>query len=268
LRYRKLATSSKERARLQKDVDPIVLEAPDFQALHHPFRTKIALGMALWEAAMQQQVPFGGLLCASWSRAEELVSRARYRKKDWSSLLQQTRNLEPHRFVLTDAAGKPLSLVGPHMAVEALVPLIPPTASQAVTGGETTSWTLTLAARIGGLGKVRLVVSCAKADLTGTSAVLVTNRVDWHAPRIIPLSWQRWPIEPFSQDGKTSLGVDASRLRNAEAIGKHWCLVFVAYSFLPVDCLPLSPTKGSFPIKTIGEACRQQAQALMQALIL
>jgi hypothetical protein len=31
---------------------------------------------------------------------------------------------------------------------------------------------------------------------------------------------------------------------------------------------PPSPTKGSLPIKTIGEACRQQTQALMQALIL
>jgi hypothetical protein len=57
-------------------------------------------------------------------------------------------------------------------------------------------------------------------------------------------------------------------MRNAEAIGKHWCLVFVAYAFLPLDCLPPSPTQGSLPVKTIGEACRQQAQALMQALIL
>ena len=57
-------------------------------------------------------------------------------------------------------------------------------------------------------------------------------------------------------------------MRSAEAIQKHWCLVFVAYSFLHLDCLLSSPTKGSLPIKTIGEACRQQAQALMQALIL
>src|SRR5262249_41170960 len=51
-------------------------------------------------------------------------------------------------------------------------------------------------------------------------------------------------------------------MRSAEAIQKHWCLVFVAYSFLHLDCLPPSPTKGSLPIKTIGAACRQQAQAL------
>ena len=57
-------------------------------------------------------------------------------------------------------------------------------------------------------------------------------------------------------------------MRSAEAIGKHWCLVFVAYAFVPLDCLPSSPSKGSFPVKTIGEACRQQAQALIEALIL
>src|SRR5262245_5981816 len=49
---------------------------------------------------------------------------------------------------------------------------------------------------------------------------------------------------------------------------KHWCLVFVAYSFLHLDCLTSAPTKGSLPVKTIGEACRQQAQALIEGLIL
>jgi hypothetical protein len=51
-------------------------------------------------------------------------------------------------------------------------------------------------------------------------------------------------------------------------MGKHWCLVFVAYSLLHLDCLPSSPSNGSLPVKTIGEACRQQAQALIEALIL
>jgi hypothetical protein len=78
---------------------------------------------------------------------------------------------------------------------------------------------------------------------------------------------QRWPIETF-YDRKTHLGLDEYRMRNAEAIGKHWCLVFVAYSLLHLDCLPPSPTQGSLPLKTIGEACRQQAWALIEALIL
>ena len=164
--------------------------------------------------------------------------------------------------------GKPIRLAGPHIAVEDLVPLIPPTAYRAVTVGDKTYWTFTLTVRLPGLGKVRLVGSFKSAELTGTAAVLVTNRADWSAQRIIALYLQRWPIETFSQDGKTHLGLDEYRMRNAEAIQKHWCLVFVAYSLLHLDCLPPSPTKGSLPIKTIGEACRQQAQALMQAVIL
>jgi len=263
-----IPTKSKERARLHKEVDPILLEDPYFQQLHQQFRTKIDLSIDLLEAAIRHKVPFSVLVFDSWYLAEELVSMARYRHKDWISLLKKNRNLETNSFVLKDTTGKPIWLAGPHIAVEDLVPLIPPTAYRAVTVGDKTYWTFTLAVRLPGLGKVRLVVSFKNAELTGTYAVLVSNRVDWHAQRIITLYLQRWPIETFYQDGKGHLGLDEYRMRNAEAIQKHWCLVFVAYSLLHLDCLPPSTTKGSLPIKTIGEACRQQAQALMQAVIL
>jgi len=265
---RPIPTTKKDRARLHTEVDPVLLAAPAFQQWHQQFRTKIALGIDLLEAAIQHKVPLSVLLFESGYLAEALVSMARYRKKDWISLLKKNRKLETNSFVLKEAMGKRLPLTGPHLAVEDLVPLIPPTAYRAVTVGDTTYWTFTLAVRLAGLGKVRLVVSFDHAELTGTSAVLVTNRVDWNAQRIIALYLQRWPRETFYQDRKTSLGLDAYRMRNAEAIGKHWCLVFVAYSFLHLDCLPPSLRQGSLPIKTIGEACRQQAQALLQALLL
>ena len=253
---------------LSQEVDPILLQDAAFEKLHKQFRTKIDLGIALLEAAIQHKVPFSVLVFDSWYLAEELVSMARYRKKDWISLLKKNRNLETNSFVLKDAEGQPIRLEGPHIAVEDLVPLIPPTAYRAVTVGDNTYWTFTLAVRLPGLGKVRLVVSFKNAELTGTYAVLVSNRVDWNAQRILTLYVQRWPIETFYQDGKGHLGLDEYRMRNAEAIQKHWCLVFVAYSFLHLDCLPSSPTKGSLPVKTIGGACRQQVQALMEGLIL
>ena len=265
---RLIPTTKKDRARLHKEVDPVLLDDANFQQLHQQFRTKIDLGIALLEAAIRHKVPWSVLLFDSWYLADELVSMARYHKKDWVSLLKKNRNLETNSFILKDAAGKPIPLEGPHIAVEDLLPLIPPTAYRAVSVGDKTYWTFTLAVRLPGLGKVRLVLSFAHAELTGTAAILVTNRVDWSAQRIIALYLQRWPIETFYQDGKTHLGLDEYRMRNAEAIGKHWCLVFVAYSLLHLDCLPPSLTQGSLPIKTIGEACRQQAQALMQAVIL
>jgi hypothetical protein len=125
---RPIPTTKKERARLQKEVDPLLLEEPAFQKLHQQFRPKIDLGMAWLESAIQHQVPFQVLLFDSWYLAEELVSMARYRKKDWISLLKKHRNLETSSFSLKDTAGKRIPLAGPHIAVEDLVPLIPPTA--------------------------------------------------------------------------------------------------------------------------------------------
>ena len=55
---------------------------------------------------------------------------------------------------------------------------------------------------------------------------------------------------------------------NAAAIGTHGCLVFVAYALVHLDGLPSSRTKTRLPLTTIGEACRQQAQALIEAVIL
>ena len=90
-----------------------------------------------------------------------------------------------------------------------------------MTVRDKTYWTLTLPVRLPGLGNVRVVVSFKGAELTGTSVVLVTNRLDWSAQRSITLSLQRWPIATFYQDGKTPLGLDEYRMRNAEAMQKQ-----------------------------------------------
>jgi SRSO17 transposase len=265
---REIPTRKKERNRLHKEVDPTLLSDPEFQALHEQFRTKIDLAIELIESAIRHRLPFSVLLFDSWYLCEELVETARRRRKDWISILKKNRNLETHSFVLKDVDGKPVSLSGPHIAVQDLVPLIPRTAYRAVSVDDKTYWTFTRKVRIPGLGKVRLVISLQDAELSGDYAVLVSNRVDWSARRIIATYLLRWPIETFYQDGKELLGLDEYLMRNAEAIGKHWCLVFVAYSLLHLDCLPPSLAQGSSPIKTIGEACRQQTRALIQQLIL
>jgi hypothetical protein len=263
-----IPTTTKERAKLHKAVDAVLLTDPAFRALHDQFQTKIALGIDLVTAAVERQLPFGIVLMDSWCLAEELVTTLAGLKKDWVSLLKRNRNLETASFGRKDAAGRPIASAGPHIQVQDLVPQIPRPAYRAVTLGEQTYWCFTLAVRLPRLGKVRLVISFATADLTGSYAVLVTNRVDWSAAKILAAYLQRWPVETFYQDGKAHLGLAEYRMRSAEAIGKHWCLVFVAYSFLHLDCLPPSPGKGRLPVKTIGEACRHQAQALLQALIL
>jgi DDE superfamily endonuclease len=264
----KIPTEKKARNRLHKQIDPVLLQDPDFRARHEQFRTKIVLAIELVEEAIRCKVPLGVVVFDSWYLAEELVRVLTRRRKDWISLLKKNRGLETASFHLRDTNGWPMTLPGPHIAVEDLVPLIPATAYRPVTVQGHTYWCFTLGVRIPGLGKVRIVVSFERESLTGRSVVLVTNRVDWSAAKIMALYLQRWPTETFYQDGKGQLGFDAYRMRSTEAIGKHWCLVFVAYSLLHLTCLPAGPDRTKGLMQTIGDACRQQSRALIQRLLL
>jgi hypothetical protein len=262
-----IPTNTKARNRLHTQVDPVLLEDPEFRARHEQFRTKIALAMELVEEAIRCKVPFGVVVFDAWYLAEDLVRVLARRRKDWISVLKTNRLLETASFQLRDANGWAMKLPAPHLAVEELVPLIPANAYRPITVSEHTYWCFTLGVRIPGLGKVRIVVSFEHESLTGRSVVLVTNRVDWSAAKIIGLYLQRWPTETFYQDSKGQLGFNEYRMRSAEAIGKHWCLVFVAYSLLHLTCLPAVPDRTKGLIQTIGDACRQQGRALLQQLL-
>jgi hypothetical protein len=192
---RKIPTKTKERNRLHKQVDPVLLQDPEFRARHEQFQTKIALAVELVEEAIRCKVPCGVVVFDAWYLAEELVRVLARRRKDWISVLKTNRLLETASFQLRDANGWLLPLPGPHIAVEELVPLIPAHAYRSLTVGEHTYWCFTLGVRIPTLGKVRIVVSFEHESLTGRSVVLVTNRVDWNAAKIIRLYWQRWPTE-------------------------------------------------------------------------
>jgi len=266
---REIPKNKKERTKFHKEVDPELLKDPEFQALDAQFKTKIALGIELIQKALERQLTFDTVLFDGWYLAPDLVAEIEAQHKHWISILKKNRNLETNSFTLKDAEGKPISLEGPHIKVEDLVSLIPAAAYQQIEINQKSYWCFSLAVRIPELGKVRIVISFENAALTGTYVTLVTNRADWRAAKIIQVYLQRWPIETFYQDGKQLLGLDEYRMRSAEAIRKHWCLVFVAYSWLHLDCLPALPILGlELPTKTIGEACRGQAQALIQALIL
>jgi len=266
-----IPTGKKERTRLHKQVDKSLLQDAEFAALHAQFHTKIALAIELIEQAHERKVPFQIVLMDSWFLCAEVAEELSKLKKDWVSLLKKNRNLEVNSFTVRDAQGQKVAVAGPHIKVEELVPRIPPSAYTKVTIRERDYWYFALNLRVPGLGKVRIVISFEKADLTGTYAVLVSNRTDWSAKQVLETYLQRWPIETFYQDSKGHLGLDEYRMRTAVAIKKHWCLVFVAYSFLHLQCLAASPNKRralTHPITTIGEACRQQGQALIEKLIL
>jgi hypothetical protein len=242
----------KERQKLHKQVDETLLQDAEFLALHQMFRTKIDLAIDLVRSAISHRLRFDILLFDGWYLSEALVAEATRRHKKWISILKKNRNLETNSFQLKDANGQPVKFEGEHVSVEEFVKQIPSNAFKMVVVNEKTYWTFSLTVRIPSLGKVRLVISYENAKLTNTYVVLVTNALDWEAKRIIATYLLRWPIETFYQDGKEQLGLDEYLMRDAKAIGKHWCLVFVAYSLLHLDCLPSPLAKEQVPTKSIG----------------
>lgn len=260
---------TKERTALHKRVDADLLNDPAFQALDQAFKTKITIAGELVKKAVDRGLAFGWVLFDGWYLAPEFLAVIDQLDKDWVSILKHNRNLETSSFRLRDAHGNLIAFAGPHISVADLVPQIPQNAYQSITIADRIYYTFTLTVRIPSLGKVRLVVSFDNPELQGNYVVLVTNRTDCNAKRILSTYLRRWPIETFYQDGKQLLGLNEYCMRTAEAFQKHWSLVFVAYSLLHLDCLDASLTKPQLsPNKTIGEATRQQAQSLIQDLIL
>ena len=130
-----IPTTKKERAKLHKVVDPVLLEDPAFQALHVQFDTKIALAIALVRKAVARKLPFRVVLFDRWYLAQEGGSVLAELHNAWVSMLKHNRNLETNSFVLKDAAGAPIHVAGPPIKGEDLVPHIPASAYRAARGG-------------------------------------------------------------------------------------------------------------------------------------
>jgi len=258
----------KERNRFKKKVEPSLLADPQFKELHDSFCTKITLAIELAQATIEHGAPFETVLFDSWYLAPDLISLLNEKNKNWISLLKINRNIETNNLIIKDETDQRLKFEKPNIKVQDLIPLIPTSAFKAIKVGKQTYYCFSKNVRIPSLGKVRLVISFDNPDLQGTCAVLVTNYLSWSAKKIIETYLLRWPIETFYQDAKQQLGLNDYRMRKAKAIEKHWCLVFVAYSFLHLDCLPSSPKKTRCPVKTIGQVIRQQTQQVIEALIL
>lgn len=259
----------KARNKFRQEVEPTLLADPEFRALHDTFTTKISLAVQLVQEAIAQGVPFETVLFDAWYLAPELTTVLAGANKHWISLLKLNRNVETNNLRIQNEQGETIQFDKPQIQVQELVRHIPASAFKSVQVGERTYYCFSKNVRISSLGKVRLVISFDNPELKGTCVVLVTDHLSWSAQKIIATYLLRWPIETFYQDAKQQLGLNDYRMRKAKAIHKHWSLVFVAYSFLHLACLPASRRHQVHqPVKTIGQVIRQQTQQTIESLIL
>ncbi len=192
---REMPTAKKQRNLLHKQGDESLLQDAEFAALHEQFHTTIALAIELLEKALERTIPLQTVLLDRWFLCEEVATALARREKDGVSLLKKNRNLAVSSFTLRDGQGQEVAFAGPHIKVEDLVPRIPRSPYTPVTIGGRDYGYCALNLRVPGLGKVRIVLSFENRDLTGTDAVLVSNRTDCSAKKLLETYRRRWPIE-------------------------------------------------------------------------
>jgi len=259
----------KERNKFKKEIEPRLLQDPEFLALHEAFRTKISLAVQLVNQAVEKELPFETVLFDAWYLAPELIEVLEKHDKKWISLLKANRNISTNNLRIFDEKGKKIVFEDTKIKAEDLIKLIPASSFTPTEIGEKTYYCFSKNVHIASLGKVRLVFCFENPELEGTCAILISNHLSWSAKKIIETYLLRWPIENFYQDAKQHLGLNDYRMRTSEAIQKHWSLVFVAYSFLHLNALPASRRKKEKkPIQTIGQIVRQQTRKLIENLLL
>jgi hypothetical protein len=125
--------------------------------------------------------------------------------------------------------------------------------------GDKQQWYFTCTLRIPDVKhKVRILVLWPSREAAQPRIILVTNRVQWEATRVVRVYRHRWTgTETFHRDGKQQLGMGDCQLRTREGQTRHLYLVMLAYSLLMRQLRQGRAYEWAYrKLMTIGEACR------------
>jgi hypothetical protein len=125
--------------------------------------------------------------------------------------------------------------------------------------GERKQWYFTCTLRIPEVQhKVRILIIWRDRQDAAPRIILVTNRLQWEASRIVRTYRHRWTgTETFHRDGKQQLGLGDCQLRASEGQTRHMHLVLLAYSLLVRQLRQGHAYEWAFRrLTTISEACQ------------
>jgi hypothetical protein len=120
------------------------------------------------------------------------------------------------------------------MTVSAWIKTLRPLMRTKFTVAGRTQWYFTKTVRISKVNHpVRLLVLWSSADAPQACKVLVTNRIQWEAHRILKVYKRRWTgTETYHRDGKQHLGMGDCQLRDGVGQTRHMYLVMLVYTAL------------------------------------
>jgi hypothetical protein len=219
------------------------------EGLEEPFQDHTALCRELVDWACERDIP-GTFAFDSYFTSAEVLNHIHGK---------QTAGGMPRGYVGSLKFNRKLEYRGRLVKATQLAAGIAPAARKRLTAGDREQWYFTCTLRIPDVGhKVRILVLWQRRGDEQARLILVSNRVQWEASRIVRVYRYRWTgTETFHRDGKQQLGLGDCQLRDGEGQTRHLYLVMLAYSLLVKQLRQGHAYEWAFrKLTTIGEACR------------
>lgn len=184
-----------------------------------PFGPKIEIAKELINQAIEQDIPFSGVIFDSWYFSKDLVDFLEGLGKDW---ITQARS---NRLVVEQGKKGQLGQQAKTLPNKRQLEKIEVNKNSY----HYQSAKLSMPSLKRGKEKVRVIVSYQYDDngkLKDKPVFLISNRKDWRVERILRAYQMRWAIETYFKDAKHHLGLKDYQMRELKGIKSHWCLVF------------------------------------------
>jgi hypothetical protein len=168
-------------------------------------------------------------------------------------------NGQPRGYVGSLKFNRKVEYQGRLLKISELAAGIAPAVRKPLQNGDRRQWYFTCTLRLPDVKhKVRILILWQHQEDEQARIILVTNRVQWEASRIVRAYRHRWTgTETFHRDGKQQLGMGDCQLRDGEGQTRHMHLVMLAYSLLMRQLRQGHAYEWAFQkLTTIGEACR------------
>ncbi len=172
---------------------------------------------------------------------------------------KQMANGQPRGYVGSLKFNRKLEYKGRQLKAAELAQSIAPALRKPMQHGDRQQWYFTCTLRIPDVKhKVRILIIWQNQTAEQARIILVTNRLQWEASRIVRAYRYRWTgTETFHRDGKQQLGMGDCQLRDGQGQTRHMHLVMVAYSLLMKQLRQGHAYDWAYQqLTTIGEACR------------
>jgi hypothetical protein len=219
------------------------------QENHEPFlnHTKLVCQLIDWVA--EQNIP-GAFTWDSYFTNAEIMNHVHGK---------QDRGGQPRAYVGDLKFNRKVEWKGRILKVSELAASIAIADRKELRRGDQRQWYFTVTLRIPEVKhKVRIVILWKHKQDATACKILVSNRTQWDATRIVRVYRNRWTgTETFHRDGKQQLGMGDCQLRDGQGQTRHMYLVMLAYSLLMRQLRQGRAQEWALcRLTTIGEACR------------